>query len=252
MPDATKKGKPAGAARKVKTAAKEVKTGAELVQEGADTVVAGADTVSTAEDSVAAAALKAGGAPLPAHPEARAAKIMIIRHAEKPAKEGPPFGVDGDGRPEDDALSPLGWQRAGALTAFFAPSRGPLQDPALAVPRHFFACGEEKGRKRLRQVQTVSLLAEKVGAAVDRTFLKGEEAELADRAVSLEGVVLICWEHKNLHLIANRIMMDNTTVPQAWPEDRFDVVWVFDLTGGSYRFTQLPQLLLPGDLARCI
>ncbi|HJV65459.1 MAG TPA: hypothetical protein VJ550_07000 [Geomonas sp.] len=179
---------------------------------------------------------------------ARAGKIVIIRHAEKPAKDGgPPFGVDANGQSNDDSLSPLGWQRAGALMVLFAPARGSLQDSALAVPRHFFACGEEKGRKRLRPVQTVTLLAERVGTTVDRRFQKGEEAELADYAMGLEGVVLICWEHKNLHLIANRIVGDRATVPQEWPDDRFDVVWVFELSEGAYRFRQVPQLLLPGD-----
>lgn len=174
-------------------------------------------------------------------------KIMIIRHAEKPAKDGPPFGVDAVGSPNEDSLSPLGWQRAGALTVFFAPAKGALQDPAIAVPRLFFACGEEKTRKRLRPVQTVTLLARRLGTTVDRRFQKGQEVELADYVMGLDGVVLISWEHNNLPLIANRIMGNSSTVPQKWPEDRFDVVWVFDPVGGSYRFRQVPQLLLPGD-----
>lgn len=179
---------------------------------------------------------------------AGAAKIMIIRHAEKPAKDGcPPFGVDQDGKADEDSLSPLGWQRAGALTVLFAPARGALQDQALASPRHLFACGAEEKRKRLRPVQTVTLLAERVGTKVDRSFQKGQEVELADHVMGLEAPVLISWEHNNLHLIANRILGDSSTVPQGWPEDRFDVVWVFDLVDGSYQFRQVPQLLLPGD-----
>jgi hypothetical protein len=172
---------------------------------------------------------------------------MLIRHGEKPAEDGPPFGVDISGNRDDDSLSPLGWQRAGALTVLFAPSRGPLQDSALARPEFLFSCGREKERKRLRPVETIKLLAERLATTVDTTFLKGQESELADRVVTVPGVVLISWEHKNIHRIANRILGDSTTVPQSWPADRFDLVWVFDLAAGGYRFSQVPQLLLPAD-----
>lgn len=188
-----------------------------------------------------------GGGAIPTGGAPAAAKIMLIRHAEKPAKSGPPFGVDSAGNPDADSLSPLGWQRAGALSVFFAPSRGAPQDPAIAVPRFFFACGREEERKRLRPLQTITLLAERMGTKVDTTFLKGQEAELAARARSCPGVVLISWEHKNIHLLANALLGDEDTAPQLWPEDRFDLVWVFDLSAGSCRFTQVPQLLLPGD-----
>jgi hypothetical protein len=32
-----------------------------------------------------------------------------------------------------------------------------------------------------------------------------------------------------------------------WPDDRFDVVWVFTATDTGWRFDQVPELLLPGD-----
>jgi hypothetical protein len=179
---------------------------------------------------------------------AKAEKIMVIRHAEKPGKGAPPFGVDQEGSPDPESLAPLGWQRAGALTVLFAPAKGTLQDPALAVPRFLFACGNEPQRKRLRPLETIIPLARRLGIPVDTTFIAGEEEQLADAAMGSPGVVLISWEHKHIHLIANRILGDETTAPQAWPEERFDVVWVFDLQGGSYRFRQVPELLLSGDL----
>ncbi len=50
-------------------------------------------------------------------------------------------------------------------------------------------------------------------------------------------------------IIANLIVGNETTVPQKWPGDRFDVVWVFDLVtpSSSYSFSQVPQRLLAGD-----
>jgi hypothetical protein len=38
-------------------------------------------------------------------------------------------------------------------------------------------------------------------------------------------------------------------VPRDWPDDRFDVVWLFDRTDTGWSFSQLPQLLLSGDSA---
>ena len=50
-----------------------------------------------------------------------AQKIMIIRHAEKPEHHGP-RGVDENGDEDKKSLTVRGWQRAGALVQFFAPS----------------------------------------------------------------------------------------------------------------------------------
>jgi hypothetical protein len=36
------------------------------------------------------------------------------------------------------------------------------------------------------------------------------------------------------------------------PDDRFDVVWLFDRTDTGWSFSQLPQLLLSGDSANPI
>ncbi len=44
------------------------------------------------------------------------------------------------------------------------------------------------------------------------------------------------------------LLGDEVSAPQQWRDDRFDLVWVFDLDpSGRYRFSQVPQLLLAGD-----
>jgi hypothetical protein len=40
--------------------------------------------------------------------------------------------------------------------------------------------------------------------------------------------------------------------PSDWPDDRFDVVWLFDRTDTGWSLSQLPQLLLSGDSANPI
>ena len=50
-----------------------------------------------------------------------AAKIMIVRHAEKPSDDGTILGVDADGKDNPEELIVRGWQRSGALVRLFAP-----------------------------------------------------------------------------------------------------------------------------------
>jgi hypothetical protein len=185
-----------------------------------------------------------------------ATKIMILRHAEKPPTTPPPHGVDANGQHDKESLTARGWQRAGALVSLFAPSRGPLQDPHLATPRFIFASNAIKGSDSdsMRPQETVMPLAQKLRDAVSTNFdfCKGEEEPMAAAALACEGIVLICWEHKNIHAIVHHILkhqQDKPPVPKEWPDDRFDLIFVFDLDLGTneYRFNLVFQLLLDGD-----
>ncbi len=201
-----------------------------------------------------------------------ASTVMIIRHAEKPPEppaSPPPFGVTPDGRQDDHSLSVRGWQRAGALVAFFAPFQS--APPQVRTPQFIYAvkvdsdddnphdaAGARIGTKGKRAQQTVTPIADKLGslATLNLTFDKGDEAAMITSVLACPGVVLICWVHENIPHIANRIPTNpSTPVPAVWPMDargygRFDVAWVFefDHASGTYRFSQVPQMLLAGDL----
>jgi hypothetical protein len=62
--------------------------------------------------------------------------------------------------------------------------------------------------------------------------------------------VLISWQREYIPDIASLILSDRTTAPSVWPEERYDMIWVFDLDRSSskYTFNQVPQELLGGDL----
>jgi hypothetical protein len=66
--------------------------------------------------------------------------------------------------------------------------------------------------------------------------------------------VLIAWEHNAIIDLANLILGDRKSSPQRWPGSRFDLVWVFDQQPGlkKWKFTQVPQILLPGDSRRIL
>jgi hypothetical protein len=175
-------------------------------------------------------------------------KIMVIRHAEKPNGDG---GLMPDGTPNPEALTVIGWQRAGALVTLFAPPGGHFADPHLATPQTIHAAGVAHHSASLRPQQTVAPLAAKLTLPLKTDFPKGDEAALMQAAKTIGGVVLIAGEHEAIPGIAQLILGSNQGIPQHWPSDRFDLVWVFDRpdTNGPWSFTQVPQRLLAGDSA---
>jgi len=177
----------------------------------------------------------------------KAKKIMIVRHAEKPADSGAPYGVDINGNQNPESLIPRGWQRAGALAVLFDPVDGKLQNPGLAVPQHLYAAGVGKHSNSLRPEETITPLSEKLGIKIHNKYLKEDQADMIKDAMGRDGIVLIAWQHQDIPGIANLILGNSTAAPQTWPGDRFDVVWIFDLQNDAYTFSQVPQRLLAGD-----
>ena len=178
-------------------------------------------------------------------------KIMIIRHAEKPSDDGLIAGVSQDGSPDSKELIVRGWQRSGALVRLFAPTAGSFSHAALATPDVIFASGVAKHSDSLRPQHTVLALAEFLGQQIDLSHAKGEENALVADAMARRGNVLISWEHEAIPTIAGLIAGNPTIYPQKWPSERFDLVWVFDRGMGAtnWTFTQVPQMLLPGDVS---
>jgi len=184
---------------------------------------------------------------------AKAPKIMIIRHAEKPT--GQLDGVDESGASSAHHLIVRGWQRAGALACLFAPAHGRLQNALLVKPAFIFASaavadpqpGDAKSR---RPEETLTPLAHLIGVNINLDFSKGEETALAKAAQACNGPVLIVWQHEKINVIANSIL-GSELAPPNWPKERFDVVYVLTLNAsqGTYSFAQVPQCLLAGDSA---
>ena len=180
----------------------------------------------------------------------RARKVMVIRHAEKPASDIRHIGVTLEGKREKECLTVRGWQRAGALASFFAPRNGSFSEPAISLPQHLFASKPTRRNGSRRPMETITPLAEKLGLPINIEFVKFHYESMLDEALSSPGIVLICWQQELIPNIANYILRSKKISPQDWPDDRFDMVWVFDRVGRSanYSFCQVPQCLLIGDL----
>lgn len=193
-----------------------------------------------ATERAPSASASANGAPL----------IMLIRHAEKPAASGGPFGVQSDGSQDAESLTVAGWQRAGALVGLLDPrtSQGPVPVRAgLGRPTRLIAADPEKGSKR--PAQTVTPLAARLGLTLETTWKKDDTAALAAALRTTTGCTLVAWEHELIPDILSHLGSIDPPPPAAWPGDRFDLVWCLSpADAGAWRFAQVPQLLLAGDL----
>lgn len=171
------------------------------------------------------------------------AKIMVIRHAEKPVPDRT-GGVRWRGELDPESLTALGWQRAGALVDFFEHPRV----PHIARPDHLFAVSFDRAKidSSRRSKQTLRPLSQKLGLPVHDRLGKEQEDQLIEALMALTGTVLVAWSHENILKIVQALDR-STRTPGSWPDERFDVVWVFDRQAGQTVFTQVPQCLLAGD-----
>jgi broad specificity phosphatase PhoE len=180
-------------------------------------------------------------------------KIMLIRHGEKQIAP-PPAGIDENGKHDKHALTPRGWQRAGALVPLF---RGQIPNASILRPTAIFAAAvgdyggappspeDEEIGKSLRPQETVAPLSRAISIDVDMSFFVGDEPQVVQAISALDGVVLVAWEHNHLPAIARAFSPD---APQVWPGvNVFDIVWVLDRRGDTYAFESVQQSLLDGD-----
>ncbi|MVU82545.1 hypothetical protein GPX89_35610 [Nocardia sp. ET3-3] len=175
---------------------------------------------------------------------------MIIRHAEKPTGSGKPYGLTEDGEQDVESLTVRGWTRAGALVELFDP-RNPDGSPAalrpgLLRPATIFA-SDPGAHGSKRPEQTVTPLAAALNVKIDQRFPKGQEAQLVSALAGAAGPVLISWQHENIVAILAQLNGIAPAPPKSWPDERFDIVYVFTRNGTGWTFTQIPQLLLAGD-----
>jgi len=175
--------------------------------------------------------------------------IFIIRHAEKPNGQQ---GVTAEGANDPESLTPQGWQRAGALAVFFGSSDGlpaPSNIYASATGKQKIAPHQKIGSNSSRPIETVTPLASKLSIVPNQTFALGDEANLVNEIVKLDGTVLVCWQHEAIPQIATLIVGDGQQIPDPWPSGRFDVVWRFTRSQKEdpWVFSQVCQRLLAGD-----
>nr|MEA2799721.1 hypothetical protein [Phenylobacterium sp.] len=179
---------------------------------------------------------------------------MIIRHAEK-HNGGRERGVNIEGFHTKHELTVRGWLRAGALVRFFAPLGGWPPGSPISTPRSIFASAATPDSPSLRAQHTVKPLAETLGLLIDNRHAEGEEPAVAAAALAVApaGPVLISWHHSHIPRLARILTGGALALPDDWPDERFDVVWVLDRSdeagaaGAPWRFSQVAQCLFAYD-----
>ncbi|GAA3065152.1 hypothetical protein GCM10010464_31880 [Pseudonocardia yunnanensis] len=201
--------------------------------------------------ALAMSAVVAGctGGPRPSPPAESAGgalgtRVMVIRHGEKPDDSDP--GIDSQGNEDDSSLNETGWERANRLADLFDPVRGSPR-PGLATPKAIYAAGENDDGEGLRPRETVMPLVARLGLTMNTSYGAGDEKKLVEHVITQPGPTLISWQHGGISDIAKAFPSVTPKPPSDWPDDRFDVVWTFTRTADGWQFTQVPELVLPGD-----
>ena len=172
--------------------------------------------------------------------------LMFIRHGEKPGDHGGPHGVNRHGEADPHSLSVRGWTRAGALAALFGHTAQTTH--GLVPPQRVIATKASEQAKSRREVDTATPTAKRLDLDVDDRFSHGDEDALVRELMDSGQDALIVWHHGNLpELLGHLPIANRDAVPKAWPEDRFDLIWVLTRSGDAYVFSQVAQDLLDGD-----
>ena len=144
------------------------------------------------------------------------ARILIIRHAEKPHSE------------DSDELSAEGFERAQALTEIF------LKQPDLVVhgtPVAYYASAYIPGKTSNRSQQTLRLLAASYHQALRADYEETEYQKLVKEIMSEPGfhgkTVMIAWNHDYIPQLARAF---GANAPAYWPDDVFDKIWIVDFS----------------------
>jgi hypothetical protein len=82
---------------------------------------------------------------------------------------------------------------------------------------------------------------------INLDFEVGQEEAAAEAVLAKQGIGLVCWEHHNIKILLGKITQGTVAAPH-WYGSRFDIVLVLDHANGVWTLTQVPQLLLAGDL----
>lgn len=175
--------------------------------------------------------------------------VIIVRHAEKPEPDGP-HGVDQHGHPSGHGLTPRGWSRAGALAARMAYAAGPTAAPAGSIvkPGRVYATATDPHHASDRPRLTAHGIAKRLDLDMLDHLGRGDEVKLVEEVRAADEPTLIVWDHGHIPTLARAFpLAPGTEVPDAWPEERFDLYWLLTPQDSGYTLTVLPQELLAGD-----
>jgi hypothetical protein len=175
------------------------------------------------------------GLVLPGVPSAFAkpAKVILLRHAEKPEDEN------------NAHLSPEGKARAEALVGFFS---NRFEISITNPPAALFATRPIRGSRSLRPRQTLEPLAESLKLPIHQpeTAFRYDRlaAHVLTNAAYDNKTVVICWVHDEMDDLARTL---GAEPKKDWKGSVYDRVWVLTFKKKEVRCKTVLQKLMPGD-----
>jgi hypothetical protein len=172
------------------------------------------------------------------------AKLIIMRHAEKP------------GAADDDSGSPdlngPGYDRANALPGLFI---GKKHNPELENVVAIYAMAPNKPGGSMRPIETVRELSKHLGLPIRTLFTQKQTTQLVNEIASHPeyngGSVVICWEHKAINDLVDVLNLDRKkfNIVAKWPGDMFNQIWIpsFTAEGEPVDFKIIHEHINPGD-----
>lgn len=171
--------------------------------------------------------------------------VMFIRHAEKP--DHSQHGVTRAGEHDEHSLSVQGWTRAGALAALFSHVSGTTHHN-LVQPERIIATSPSHNYKSKREHDTALPTAERLNVHIESHTVPDDYQALVDDITKDGKSTLIVWHHGTMPDFVRSFPIANMdAVPQSWPVDSFDLVWVLRPDGDRWTFSEVAQDLLVGD-----
>ncbi|MGZ3745273.1 MAG: histidine phosphatase family protein [Pseudobdellovibrionaceae bacterium] len=160
------------------------------------------------------------------------AKVVLIRHGEKPSNEQPD-------------LNSMGCERAYQLPIFFS---------KWSHIGAIYAQQPSDVGSSIRPIETLTPTALQLNLKINNTYHKDEIVNLASEILespNLNGkVVIIAWEHKMIPEIAEHLGIQLNENLLKWPSSVFDQAWVisFDEKSSSPVLDIMAEHVLPTDI----
>ena len=152
-------------------------------------------------------------------------KVVLIRHAEKPAKG---YNLTCQGINRSLQLVPLLHSRFGVPNAIYVPT---------------LAQGDTT--KHARMFQTISPFAGRYNLLINTSFHEDDTAAIGQAIRQQKGVVFVVWEHSRLPAIARSLGVRDNLLH--WHDDDYDSIWIVTYVNGQPVLTADREGLHPGE-----
>ncbi|HVU94047.1 MAG TPA: hypothetical protein VHE34_02445 [Puia sp.] len=152
-------------------------------------------------------------------------RVVLIRHAEKPAKG---YNLTCQGMNRSLELVPVLYSRFGLPAAIYVP-----------------ALGQGDTTKHSRMFETIVPFASKYNLLISTAFGEDDTTALAGAIKALRGTVFVVWEHSRLPAIARCLGVRDERLH--WRDEDYDSLWIVRWVNGEAVLVKDKEGLHPGE-----